>query len=78
MSWQQQRAMTPVQFERALHALGLSQAAAARFLGSTARQVRRQLVGERKVSTPTALLLRVMIAHGERPVVPQRSKGPQW
>jgi plasmid maintenance system antidote protein VapI len=78
MSWQHQREMTPAQFEAALGKLKLTQAAAARFLGITARQVARLKVGERVVKVETALLLRSMIAHGDQPVVPKPTGRPQW
>jgi DNA-binding transcriptional regulator YiaG len=72
MNW---REMTPDQFMGAMAKLQLNQAAMARFLEITARQVRRYERGERPVPGPTALLLRLMIHHGIVPAVPKRPKG---
>lgn len=75
MSWQHDREMTPRQFERTIKALGLSQAAAARFLGHSERQARRYVTGEAKVPAAEAMLLRALLATGEAPVVPPWQRG---
>ena len=73
--WQHERTMTPRQFERTIKALGLSQAAAARYLGHSERQARRYVTGEAKVPEAEALLLRSLLASGEVPVVPAWKRG---
>ena len=73
--WQFEREMTPRQFERTIKQLGLSQAAAARFLGHSERQARRYVTGEAKVPVAEALLLRALLTYGEAPVVPPWKRG---
>jgi transcriptional regulator with XRE-family HTH domain len=70
MSWQDKRTMTPAQFRKALLDLGLTQAACARYLDLSARQVARMQKGEAKVPVPLALLLAYLIEDGERPESP--------
>lgn len=74
-NWQKDREMSGQQFETAIKRLGLSQAAAGRFLGHSERQMRRYVTGEAVVPTAEALLLRLMIAKGEKPVAPPWVKG---
>ncbi len=70
MSWQTKRTMTPYNFRTSLEALGLSQAACARFLGLSSRQIARMQQGEATVPVPVALLLSSMLEHGEQPIEP--------
>ena len=49
MTWQDQREMTPRQFEHAMELLGLKQAEVARFLGMSDRQCRRLVRGQRHI-----------------------------
>ena len=69
MSWQN-RQMSGEQFEIAIARLGMTQAGSARFLGISERQARRYVRNQVEVPIPTALLLRCMLVHRERPVVP--------
>lgn len=69
-NWQTQRTMTGRQYSAALKALGLNQSSAARYLGIPPRQSRRYVSGDAEIPTPTALLLRSLIAHGDKPIVP--------
>lgn len=64
--------MTALEFKLALELLGMSQAAAARFLRQSSRQTARMANGEVPVPAPIAMLLRSMIFHGETPGVPPR------
>jgi len=71
VSWQHARSMTSEQLARAIAALGMKPAAAARYLGMSARSMRRHLRGERIVPVPVVLLLGCMIAHRTKPLVPR-------
>lgn len=59
-----QREMTAEQYQRAIDKLGLSQVAAAEFLGLSERTGRRLVSGETEVPVSVALLLRHLIAEG--------------
>ena len=71
---QDDRAMAPRHFERILEALGLSKAAAGRFLGISERTIHRYVDGEAEVPVSTVLLLRDMLERGIAPKVPRRPK----
>jgi hypothetical protein len=71
-NWQDDRSKTADQFVACLKSLGLSQAAASRYLGLSERQVYRMVHGHAPVPTPVCLLLNAMIHHNEKPVVPKR------
>jgi len=75
MSWQLERTMTPRQFELIIKRLGMSQAASGRFLGHSERQMRRYVTGEAAVPPAEAMLLRSMLAHGDKPLVPAWTRG---
>jgi len=70
MSWQHDRSMSPGHFNEVLKYLELSQAACARFLNLSSRQVARMQRGEAKVPVPVALLFSSMIEHDEKPIEP--------
>lgn len=53
--------MTPKQYADAIDRLGLSQAAAGKFLGVEPRQSRRWIAGENAIPESVAKLLRLMI-----------------
>lgn len=53
--------MTPLQYAAAIERLGLSQRAAAHFLGIDERQSRRWIAGEARIPEATAKLLRLMV-----------------
>ena len=53
--------MTPKQFRAALARLGLSQVAAARRLGVSARTVRFWIAGRHKIPEPVVMLLKVWL-----------------
>jgi plasmid maintenance system antidote protein VapI len=74
MSWQLNRSMGPFELVEAISKLGLSQAATARFLDLSERQIARMIHAETPVPTYVALLLNALIHHNETPVVPQRKK----
>jgi DNA-binding transcriptional regulator YiaG len=63
--------MTPEELAQAIRALGMKPAAAARYLGMSARQMRRHLRGERAIGVPAILLLNCLIAHRLKPLVPK-------
>lgn len=69
--WQQKRAMTSGEYALALFNLGLSKAAAARYLGISVRTSYRYYDGITVVPTAHALLLRSLLHHGEVPLVPR-------
>lgn len=68
--WQLHRSMSAIQFKRAAKVLKLNMAATGRYIGVSPRTLRRMVKGQAKVPTAAALLLRSLIAHGEKPVVP--------
>ena len=70
MDWQFMRSMTAGEFRQAIALLGMSQAAASRYLGLSERQVARMVHAEADVPVPVALLLNSLLAHKERPDVP--------
>jgi len=70
MSWQDEREMSRKQYREAIAQLGLSQAAAGRYLGISERTAHRYVSGDAAVRTSDALLLRSLIHHNEVPVVP--------
>lgn len=59
--------MTARQFREALDRLGLTQVAAAEFLGIAERSVRRWAAGDGKVPKAVAKLLRLMLEHDLKP-----------
>jgi len=70
MNWQHERSMTPRQYAHTLELLGLSQLAAGRYLGVSGRTSRRYCTGDAAIPPAHALLLRALLHHRERPVVP--------
>ena len=68
------RAISPAGFERLIDALGLSKAAAGRFLGISERTIHRYVDGEAEVPVSTVLLLRWMMAEGIAPKAPKRPR----
>lgn len=68
--WQGQRTMTARQFKAVIREMGMSQAGAGRFIGVSERTAHRMVSGETEVPASVALLLRSMLAHKERPIVP--------
>jgi len=71
MNWQHERSMTPRQYVHVIEQLGMSQAAAGRFLGITGRTSRRYASGDSMIPAGYVLLLNAMLHHGDRPVVPK-------
>jgi len=74
-TWQQMRGASKDEFATALEMLDLSQAAAARYLGVSARQVARWLEGKSRVPTSVCLLFEFMIYYNIKPIVPKRVPG---
>lgn len=70
--WQTRRMASPVEFALLVSALGLSQAACARYLGRSERTVRRYLTGEARIPAAEVLLLRAILALDTKPLVPPR------
>lgn len=70
-NWQNERTMTATQFKRIVKDLGMSRAAAGRYIGVSLRRLRRITKGQSEVPESAALLLRSLVAHGEKPVVPK-------
>lgn len=70
-SWQKERSMTAFQFRRIVRELGMSQAGAGRYIGVSLRTLRRIVKGQAEVPTAAALLLRSLVAHKEKPLVPK-------
>jgi len=67
----QDRVMTPRQFKTAIKTLGLSQAAAGRYLDVSERTANRYAKGTAKIPGPSAILLRLLIQCGIKPVIPK-------
>lgn len=65
------RSMSAGEYALALFNLGLSKAAAARYLGISVRTSYRYHDGVTTVPTAHALLLRSLLHHGEVPLVPK-------
>ena len=66
--------MSPREFERTLKALGLSKAAAGRWLGISERTVHRYADGDAEVPVSTVFLLRLVLEQGHWPKVPKRPR----
>lgn len=69
-SWQARRSMSANEYVLTLHQLGLSAAAAGRYLGVSSRTARRYANAEAEIPVPIVLLLRALVAHDVKPVVP--------
>jgi DNA-binding transcriptional regulator YiaG len=69
--WQSQRRMTATQFKRICIELEISRAAAGRYIGVSLRRLRRITKGQSEVPESAALLLRSLVAHNEKPLVPK-------
>ena len=65
MNWQLARSMTADEFDCCLKLLGMSRAAAARYLGLSQRQVYRIAHGQTPVPTTVVLLLNSLLNHKE-------------
>jgi hypothetical protein len=66
----QERSMSPRGYARAIEQLGLSQAAAGRWLGVSERTSRRYVAGEAEIPPAQVLLLRTFAELGLTPRVP--------
>lgn len=73
--WQTKRKITPGQLTKLIDELGLDQAKTARFVGLSARTVRRMVVGEAEIPLSMAMLLRLMVAIKAQPIVPIWKRG---
>jgi predicted RecB family endonuclease len=65
------RDMTPDELAHAIKILGMKPAAAARYIGQSARTMRRFLRGEREIPVSVVLLLNGLITHRTKPLVPR-------
>ena len=72
--WQELRMVSALEFQLMLSALGLSQAAAGRYLGRSARTIRRYLDGEATIPPAEVLLLQGLLQANLRPLVPPRPR----
>ena len=68
--WMNEREMSPRQYKAAITEFGMNISESARFLGRSVRTARRYTKGLLTVRTSEALLLRSMIAHRDKPIVP--------
>ena len=75
MSWQTNRKMSALELHAHHQFFEISQAGMGRFLGRSERTVRRWVRGEIKVPAAEVLLLRSLIAHDEKPTVPNWTRG---
>ena len=73
--WQKERQMTPRQYSMIIKQLGLNKASAGRYTGVSGRTSHRYISGDAAIPTATALLLRSLVAHNERPIVPKWKRG---
>ena len=71
MTWQLERSMTPEQLEWYLKKLEMSYMGFGRYVGCSERKVRRMIRGEVAVDVAYALLLRSLVYHKEKPMVPE-------
>jgi hypothetical protein len=69
-NWQDDRTMTKHQYQWVIRALGMNKAQAGRYLGRGERTAYRLWDGTSEVYPAEALLLRSLIEHGEKPVIP--------
>lgn len=77
MTWnQEERQFSPKAYRAAIATLGMSQVGAGRYLGVSDRTARRFVSGDAEIPASAVLLLRSLIAHGEKPIVPRRTKTP--
>jgi DNA-binding transcriptional regulator YiaG len=70
LTWQHRRTMDAAEYVEILKALNLSQAAAGRYLGCSSRTASRYYHGETTIPPAEVLLLRVLVAKGIKPLVP--------
>lgn len=75
MTWDQtERQFSPRAYKEAIAKLKMSQVGAGRYLGVSDRTARRFVSGDAEIPASAVLLLRSLIAHGEKPVVPKRQR----
>jgi len=68
--WQLNRTMSSDEFLMTIHSLGLSQAAAGRYLGRSARTTNRYVHGLATIPPAEVLLLRALVACKVEPLAP--------
>lgn len=73
--WQKERKMTGRQFKTIIRQLGMTQVGAGRYIGLSGRTARRIVLGESEIPVAAALLLRSLVAHNEKPLVPKWQRG---
>lgn len=74
MDWQTEREMAPKEYRDVIKRLGMSRAAAGRYLGVSARTSRRYSHGDAEIPPAQVLLLRVLLmlaSVGVKPLVPR-------
>jgi hypothetical protein len=70
MDWQSKRTMSGDEYKRILARWGLSMAEGGRFLDVSERHSRRYAHDEIAIPVPSVLLLRSLLAHDEKPLLP--------
>jgi transcriptional regulator with XRE-family HTH domain len=70
VDWQSKREMSPAEFKSITKSLGMSIAAAGRYLGVAPRTASRYAHGETEIHVSVVLLLRAIRELGIKPVVP--------
>lgn len=73
-NWQEQRTMSALQFRKTIKTLGMSKGAFARYSGLSQRTVFRIAKGQARLPVYGVLLLNLLIAHDEKPLVPKWEK----
>jgi hypothetical protein len=74
-TWMAKRSMSPREVERTVKALGLTQAAVARFIGRSERTLRRYILGDAEMRPAEVLLLRACLEEGWEPIIPPWTPG---
>jgi hypothetical protein len=73
--WQSKRTMSGREFKRIIKELGMTQVGAGRYIGLSGRTARRIVLGQSEIPVAAALLLRSLVAHNEKPLVPNWQRG---
>ena len=73
--WQKERKMSGRQFKTIIKQLGMTQVGAGRYIGVSGRTARRIVLGQSEIPAAAALLLRSLVAHNEKPLVPKWQRG---
>lgn len=69
--WQKKRTMKAAQLKMICIEWDISQNAMGRYLGRSPRHLRRMIAGQVKIKPVEAMLINSLIAHDERPLLPE-------